>query len=462
MVTVMKSKGATFFTLLLSALFLLAGCVQVDSDIVDQSHVFFDDSYVHEVNIYIEDDEWFNTLYENHRSADDPYEAVMIDHEDYNFYPVGARFKGSSSFSINSNKKSFKIDVNEFFENCNIYDKLPECEELSFYGLKKMNFNNGFKDPSFLREKIFFDVAGKYFPTPRTVFVELYVNDEYMGLYTAVEQPDDVFVNMNYGEELGSLFECERVGNGGNQGTFGSDLGYLGEDADLYRGYYALKTQEDPEAWESLIHFMDVLNNYEDDEFIEEIESIADTDQFLTMQALNNIFANYDSYSGSAHNYYVYEDVNGIFHPIFWDGNEAFGSFSRNAPSDQLRASPLFGDGVLEKRFFSIPQYKERYLEIVDQILEEDFNVENMNQMITGYADLIRDSVYGDTQKQYSDEAFESALYGSDGPTTESSYLEGELMVQGKNYTFRKRESTTSLLEFVKTRYESIHLFLNN
>lgn len=456
-----KHGRIKLFALLLGVTFLFTGCFQEDTGITDQSGTFFDDSYVHQVNVYIEDDDWYTTLYENHTTTDDPYEAAILEHEDYSFYPVGVRFKGSSSFSIGSQKKSFKFDVNEFFENCNIYDKLPECEELSFYGLKKMNFNNGFKDPSFLREKIFFDIAGKYFPTPRTIFVEIYVNDEYMGLYTAVEQPDDVFVEMNYGVELGNLFECEKVGIGDKQGSFGSDLGYLGEEEDLYREYYTLKTTDNTEAWESLMHFFDVLNNYYDDEFIEEIEKIADTDQFLAMLAVNNIFANYDSYSGSSHNYYIYEDSDGIFHPILWDGNEAFGSFSMYGPSDQLRASPLYGDGVLESRFFNIPQYKERYLEIVEVILEEDFNVENMNQIITSHADLIRDSVYKDTKKQYSDEEFESSLYFN-GLDDEADTIEGELQIRGKTYAFQRKEATTSLLDFVQTRYESIQSYINN
>ena len=44
-------------------------------------------------------------------------------------------------------KKSFKIDFNKFISGQN-YD-----------GLKKLNFSNGFKDPTCMREKLFFDVC---------------------------------------------------------------------------------------------------------------------------------------------------------------------------------------------------------------------------------------------------------------------------------------------------------------
>ena len=76
--------------------------------------------------------------------------------------------------------------------------------------MQKVNFNNDYKYPSFLREKLVFDVAGEYFPPVRTVFV----NEELIGLYTAVEQPDKNFVEMNDGNYDGNLFKCEKNSDG--------------------------------------------------------------------------------------------------------------------------------------------------------------------------------------------------------------------------------------------------------
>ena len=56
-----------------------------------------------------------------------------------NINQVGVRLKGNSSYFHPGNKKSFKIDFNEYVSGQN-YD-----------GLKKLNFSNGFKDPTLMR-----------------------------------------------------------------------------------------------------------------------------------------------------------------------------------------------------------------------------------------------------------------------------------------------------------------------
>ena len=65
----------------------------------------------------------------------------------YSFDSVGVRLKGNSSGNHPGDKKSFKIDFNKFITGQD-YD-----------GLKKLNFSNGFKDPTFMREKLFFNLC---------------------------------------------------------------------------------------------------------------------------------------------------------------------------------------------------------------------------------------------------------------------------------------------------------------
>ena len=93
---------------------------------------------------------------------------------------VGVRLKGNSSYMHPGDKKSFKIDFNKFISGQN-YD-----------GLKKLNFSNGFKDPTCMREKLFFDVCREVsVPAPRASFAEVTFNGEPWGFYTVVEQIDD-------------------------------------------------------------------------------------------------------------------------------------------------------------------------------------------------------------------------------------------------------------------------------
>ena len=122
----------------------------------DEADAFFDDSFVHEIHITFADPDWYDTLYASHANdPDDPYIPAAVECDGVAFDPVGVRFKGNSSFGIPGVKKSFKIDFNE-------YD-----DDTTFVGLKKLNLNNGFKDPTMMRAKLFLDFAGAFVPAVR-------------------------------------------------------------------------------------------------------------------------------------------------------------------------------------------------------------------------------------------------------------------------------------------------------
>ena len=125
----------------------------------DESDAFFDDSYVHEIYLTFDDADygatgWYDTLYDSHANdPDDPYFPASFSADGVTIDVVGVRFKGNSSFNANGVKKSFKIDFDEYDE---------DNDELVFYDLKKLNLNNGFKDPTMLREKLFLDFASDF------------------------------------------------------------------------------------------------------------------------------------------------------------------------------------------------------------------------------------------------------------------------------------------------------------
>ena len=194
----------------------------------DETDAFFAAGTVREIRLTFDDPDWYNALYASHASdPDDPYFPARFEYGEVVLDPVGVRFKGNSSFGIRGVKKSFKIDFNEYDEGG---DGAASEPETTFLGLKKLNLNNGFKDPTMLREKLFFDLAGTFGPALRAVHTRVYVNDAYWGLYLAVEQPDQTFIEGRFGDdEDGNLYEGEFVGGAIVQGHQ-ADLTYLGPD----------------------------------------------------------------------------------------------------------------------------------------------------------------------------------------------------------------------------------------
>ena len=421
--------------------------LSVQSNPADEADTFFDDSYVHEIRLHFDDPNWYNVLYDSHASdPDDPYFPARFEAEGIVLDPVGVRFKGNSSFSIPGVKKSIKIDFDEYDEG---------NDDLAFYGLKKLNLNNGFKDPTLLREKLFLDFAGIFVPTIRAVHTRVYINDVYWGLYTAVEQVDKTFVQSRFGnDEDGNLFKAQTSDDGNPQGDFGSDLTWLGSDPEPYHDHYQLKTNEEEDDYSQLIEFIDILNNTPAADLPAQIEPVFDVESGLYALALNNLFVNLDAYNASAHNYYLYDrDDSGQFTHIHWDTNEAFGNFlAFVAPGDDpLEMDPFWLPEVmgpppppqqqptqeeqerpLMENLWAVDSYHRTYLRALARMLREGFDVTTMEQRINELADLIRADVYADNNKMYSNSDFETNLTDNIG---------GPHTIYGLRYFVERRAS---------------------
>ncbi len=384
----------------------------------DQAAAFFDDSKVHEVRIYFDDDTWYDTLYQAHASnPEDPYFPARFQYGDTVLGQIGVRFKGNASFRRGGIKKSLKLDFNTYID------------DTKFLGLKKLNLNNGDLQPDFLREKLFLDFAAKYIPAMRAVHTNVYVNDKLWGLYIAVEEPDKTMMQDRFGDdEDGNLYEA---------GESSADLTYLGADQSAYERYYELKTNEEADDYSGLIEFTGILNNTDTAELPVKLEPVCDVDNMLYGIALNILFVNLDSYAGSASEFMLYHRQDtGQFVHVHWDLNESFGTTGDGSPrisnptslgvfwlptSSSGGGMPggggpgggMSGGGTarpLMSKLWAVDSYKRTYLRMLARMLREGFDTGSMKERITELADRIREDVYADPNKAYTNAQFETAL----------------------------------------------------
>ena len=113
--------------------------------------------------------------------------------------PVGVRLKGNSSFQSLSGKPAWKVKFNEYTPG------------VRFFGLKRLTLDNNVWDPSMMAENLGYRVfreAGS--PAPRTGYATMSLNDEPLGLYTIIESMDDLFVQQNWPDSEGGLYEMTR------------------------------------------------------------------------------------------------------------------------------------------------------------------------------------------------------------------------------------------------------------
>lgn len=331
----------------------------------------------------------------NAPQAEEYHEATFI-YEGQRVENVGFRTKGNSSLNSaakgNSIRFPFKVDFNRFVDG------------QSFCGLKKLAFNNGFKDPSFMREHLAYRLAREIgLPASRTAFIDLTVGGQHIGLYTMVEPvDDDFFLEANFGNDNGDLYKPDWP-----DGT----LQWKGSNYEDYDGL-SIENNADSSDHSAFSALVQTINSNP----AGDVTKVLDVNAMLKYTAFNTALVNLDSYTGNGHNYYIYEDDD-VFTIIPWDLNEAFGNFTcgcnQNDVLGFLVDEPTCGN-LADKPLLDIllqnPDYLTAYHGYLEELLEGPFTEANMTSWITEAADLIRPYVKADPTKSYSDEDFEAAL----------------------------------------------------
>ncbi len=165
----------------------------------ENSGAFITDRVV-EVRIVMKDEDWKacqdNAIAEQYVRADFWFDGELTP-------DVAVRPKGNSSLreAVMSRSPRFSLKVD--------FNLLNSAR--TFRGLKKLNLNNGFSDPTLIRECLAYEIFEQMgIPVPRTSFVDLWVNDTHLGLYTQVEQIDKTFLRRQFpNNSEGNLYKPE-------------------------------------------------------------------------------------------------------------------------------------------------------------------------------------------------------------------------------------------------------------
>ena len=319
---------------------------------------------------------------------------------------VSVRFKGNSSFNVarNSLKKSLKLDFND------------KDKDRTFFGMGKVNLNNGAMDSSVMREALAYDVFRKAeVPAPRTAFARVFItvpgkyDREYAGLYTVVEQVDGNFLKQHFGGKGGLLLKPERV-NG---------LPYLGEKWAAYERQFVEKSGAKPKLTKRFIAFARLVNQATDDEFSTQIDSFMDVEAFLRFLAVQAALANLDSPLLTGHNYYLYlTSATGKFSWIPWDMNEAFGGFMGGGSAvdliDLSIHKPFRRGTHLPERLLALKSVAQKYDVIMRGLIATNFTAIRLGDEMETVAKVVRGAVIED--KSLALPQFEKNLSENPGP----------------------------------------------
>lgn len=383
---------------------------------------FYDTDTINTIEITFAEANWESILMSYYNQGDEErlLATALINGTFYD--SVGVRFKGNSSCSSSHEKNPFNIKL----------DYIIEDQEIGDYGTLKLS--NVYKDPSFVRETLGYEIAAKYSPASKANYINVYVNEELIGLYTNVQSVDKEFLRSFFSDDENPFFKGNPVGGPGGGS---SNLAYLGADSTNYYDSYELKSDY---GWQEMVDLCYTLNNN-----TSMIEDNLDVDRALWLLAFHNTLVSNDSPIMAPHNFYLYMDKNDQFNYIYWDLNMTFGTFSGGQGSSQMSLTdlqhmdPLYNINnnsyPIVSKLLSIPEYQKIYISHMKTILEDNFSNGWYQTRAAELQELIDSSVQADQKKFYSYEDFinniDSSISGSG-----SSFIVGitELMEERTDF----------------------------
>lgn len=227
-----------------------------------------------------------------------------------------------------------------------------------FMGMKRLDFNSGYGDPTLMRDAIAYRVlrdAGT--PASSLSYVDLWVGDRHLGVYQMIEPVDGEYVEKYFPrdhqeDQKGNLYKAFSSLEWKEGQTLKSFT--TGRPPQL-----ALKTNRGtPDAergHNALMTFLESINSGSVD--------MIDTDNLTRYIAAMTLISNYDSYFANRGNYFLYEHraAKG-FAMIPWDFNLALGR--------SIKAGKPCEDPVVLINHPTIPPIAER--PIIARVLERD------------------------------------------------------------------------------------------
>lgn len=331
----------------------LAAQVSDPPEAASAADALFDDTVLHEIHLSLSSRDW--AALKEH-ALDNTYYPCDLRWRDQVVRNIGIRSRGTGSRS--GVKPGLRVD----------FDRYTTSQ--TFLGtLKSVVLRNNTQDASGMHERIsmlFFRRMGVR--APREAHTRLYVNNNYVGLYTIVESVDKAFLNRVNGENGGYLYKYDY--NVDDKPWYFEDRRPDASlpDPSLYvPSPFKPETHELDPRPEKIAELVRIVNHDSSAIFRRTIEPFVDLDRFITHIAIETFLADKDGFNGDwgMNNFYFYRAENrDLFQWIPWDKSEAF----KDGPGYPIWHNidvPSWRQNRLTARVLADPDLRSRFLDIL-------------------------------------------------------------------------------------------------
>lgn len=343
-----------------------------------QTPDLYDPATLRTFHIVFRDADWLARLRANYASETPILADLTVDGV---LYPaVGVRIRGNTSYTAlpaGSEKFSLKI----------VMDHVDPNQELM--GYDSLNLNNGFRDPTFMREVAFNNYAAQFVPNPRANHVLVTLNGQNWGVYINVQQPDKRMLRDYFRNADGLRIRCANQPNG-------PGLAYNGSAAS---GYSIYEIQNDgglANPVGSLIAVTNALTNTPLANWTA-IDQLFAIDPAIWSVVLENLLTDDDSYINKGCDFMTYTDpLDGRMHLLPRDANETFTQTSW-AITRNFTAS----NKPVLSRVLAVNELRQRYMAHY-RSARANFNWDYFGPRFDAQRALIDAHVQADPKKLYS------------------------------------------------------------
>jgi len=265
---------------------------------------------------------------------------------------------------------------------------------------RTINLNKHPFDLTRLRNKLSFDLMEQIpnFTSLRTQFVHLYVKDltepggdgkgfQDYGLYTQIEQPNEMFLKSHWLDPYGELYK----------------VAYF----EFFRYPDSIKSQNDPNYDKKAFEMnLEIKGREDHDKLISMLEDVNDKtipiddvmekhfdlDNYLTWLAVNILMDNMDTNSS---NFYLYSPLNSDkFYFLPWDYDGAWGEASEYGSNRETQSGiSNYWGSVLHNRFFRSEAHVQLLKDKIDE-LHKIINKETVTKQMEKYQQIVTPFLY--------------------------------------------------------------------
>lgn len=352
---------------------------------------FFNPAVLHRIDLTLADGDW-ERLKENYERND--YYTADLRWNGISVRSAGIRSRGSGS--RRPTKPGLRVDIDRFID------------DQTFLGLRSFVLDNMAQDASGIRERLamrFYERMG--LPAPREAHAQLFVNNEYAGLFVIVESIDRQFLTRTFRrpdggiDNDGHLFEYE----------YGSawNLTYLGPALDAYARLFDPVTDENApaEAFYGPIEAMvRAINETPDAAFVQTLSTYLDLKLLMKHVAVQAFLAEWDGVLGYAgvNNFYLYRFTDGSRSQFIpWDDDNAFRSVDFTIVQGHQ-------ENVLMRRAMQVPELRRAYFDALLAAAASAMQGGWLEAEVQRQSQLVAAVMRADERKFYTNAEFDAAI----------------------------------------------------